>query len=574
MQRARTWMAAAALALLAGLLVPAVPAAAGSQPGAPTGFDAASSVHRTLNDQNEIVSRTMAYVEWDHPSDWVSLTCYYVRWRLAAKTGRQAGAWQPSEQGAIAPAGRDYYDIDGLVIGETYDFEIRSYSESAGAYSDWVTLNKTMTLASTDSSLSSLTLSSGTLSPAFDPQQWGGVTYTATVANSVASITVTPTANHDEATITVKGAEVASGTASSAISLATGPNYIQVGVAAEYGAYYRTYSLNVVRAGPAGSLAAPTGLTLDQGRADGKHVITLAYTLPTGATEAVLEYRQIKGAASAAQWSTTGVIDLTTSGGKIKTPLYHSVDYAVRVAGKNSSGTGAWATATFTAHTTPYWPLNVAVTSGDGSLVVSWDPPVDKGAPDATITSYAVRWRPVPDDPCCPWPDGSGQDVGDVETYTIGGLTNNRVYEVQVSAFNNLGGGIFSESVRATPAELQGSPPQLQQQIPEPEQVPEQQQAAAPEPLAKPGAVRDVQTAIAGTALTVTWSAPQDGGEPSQYVVRLKTPNKGKAKVKRVDADATSVTFGKVKAGTHTVYVRAKNDTGGGSWTNIKVTVP
>ena len=48
---------------------------------------------------------------------------------LPAAAGSQPGAWQPSEQGAIAPANEDYYDIDGLTIGETYYFQIRSYSE-------------------------------------------------------------------------------------------------------------------------------------------------------------------------------------------------------------------------------------------------------------------------------------------------------------------------------------------------------------------------------------------------------------------------------------------------------------
>ena len=118
--------------------------------------------------------------------------------------------------------------------------------------------------------------------------------------------------------------------------------------------------------------------------------------------------------------------------------------------------------------------------------------------------------------------------------------------------------------------ELEGQeqPQQEQGTLAEARKVP------VPEPPAKPGAVQDVQAAIDGRRVTVTWSAPQEGGEPSQYVVRLKSPNKGKAKVKRVDADATSVTFGKVKAGTYTVYVRAKNDTGGGKWTKIEVAVP
>lgn len=558
-------------ALLAALLVlPASPAAASEQPDAPSNLIAVSSVHGSRDAQNEIFYTTISYVQWDRPADRADISCYYVRWRVAAQNGNPAGAWQPSEQGAIAPKSFDYHDIDGLTIGETYDFEVRSYSESLGAYSDWVTLNKTLTRASTDSSLKSLTLSSGTLSPAFEPEEWGGVTYTATVANSVETITFTPTANNEEATITFKGAEIASGTASDAISLVPGPNYFNIRVRAEFGSYWRTYTVNVIRAAPSGRLAAPTGLTLTQDMADQKHRITLTWTLPTGATEAVLEYRQVKSTG----WSTAGVIDLSTSGGKIHAHLGHNVDYAVRVAGKNSSGTGAWATATFIPYTTPYWPLNVVAVSGDESLVVSWDPPVDKGAPGAVITGYSVRWRPLPEDPCCPWSEASSQDVGDVQSHTIEDLTNNQVYEVQVRAFNGLGGGVWSETARGTPAELMGSPPQNQFYGGGAGSNADDQDSVLGAPLAKPGAVLDVQATIDGRRVTVTWSAPQDGGEPDQYVVRLKTSKKGKAKFRRVDAGTTTATFGKVKSGEHTVYVRAKNDTGGGKWTKIVITVP
>ena len=583
MRKTRTWTTAAAASLLAALLaLSAAPAAASSQPDAPSNLSAVSSVLGTRDAQNQIVHTTMSYVTWDRPTDRSDITCYYVRWRVAAKNGQPAGPWQPSEQGAVVPKYFDYHDIDGLTIGETYDFEVRSYSESLGAHSDWVTLNKTATQASTDSSLKSLTLSSGTLSPAFEPEGWGDVIYTATVANSVTSITFTPTATDgDTSTISFKDSEIASGTASDAISLAVGPNYFEIVVSAEYGAYTRRYSVNVIRAGPSGRLAAPTGLTLEQDTADLKHRITLSWTLPTGATEAVLEYREVGNTASVPQWSVAGVIDLTTSGGKINTQLRDNVEYAVRVAGKNSSGTGAWATATFTAHSTPYWPLNVAAASGDASLAVSWDPPVDKGAPDAVITGYRVRWRPLPEDPCCPWSDAQSQDLGNVGSYTIADLTNNQAYEVQVRAFNNLGAGVWSETVRATPAEVMGSP--LQEQTPPQQQQSQQQQqqqepttedATESEPLSKPGAVSDMQVTIDGRRVTVTWSAPQQGGEPNQYVVRLKTPDKGKAKVKRVDADTTSATFGKIKAGTHTIFVRAKNEAGGGKWTKTEITVP
>ena len=107
-------------------------------------------------------------------------------------------------------------------------------------------------------------------------------------------------------------------------------------------------------------------------------------------------------------------------------------------------------------------------------------------------------------------------------------------------------------------------------------QGPPDEEDAESAPLAEPGTVPYVQAVAYGKSVIVMWSSPSpyDGGEPDQYVVRLKTDNKGKAKTKRVDADTNNVTFGKVKSGTHTVYVRAKNDAGGGKWAKTQVTVP
>jgi hypothetical protein len=72
--------------------------------------------------------------------------------------------------------------------------------------------------------LTGLTITTATLAPAFASTTY---TYGSSVTNAVASVTVTPTsATADE--ITVNGIVVASGTASGAISLATGLNTITI----------------------------------------------------------------------------------------------------------------------------------------------------------------------------------------------------------------------------------------------------------------------------------------------------------------------------------------------------------
>ena len=95
--------------------------------------------------------------------------------------------------------------------------------------------------------LSSLTLSSGTLSPVFT----GSTTnYTADVANSVASITLTPTTGTPGATIEVDGQAVASGSASQVIALAEGSNTVTVTLTE--GGDTTTYTLTITRAASSG----------------------------------------------------------------------------------------------------------------------------------------------------------------------------------------------------------------------------------------------------------------------------------------------------------------------------------
>ncbi len=97
--------------------------------------------------------------------------------------------------------------------------------------------------ASSDATLSALSLSTGTLSPTFTS---GTTSYTATVANSVTSITVMPTRTQANATITVNGTSVNSGSASGAISLTVGSNTITVIVTAQDGTT-STYTVSVTR---------------------------------------------------------------------------------------------------------------------------------------------------------------------------------------------------------------------------------------------------------------------------------------------------------------------------------------
>jgi len=131
--------------------------------------------------------------------------------------------------------------------------------------------------ASSDATLSALTLSSGSLSPGFAS---GTLAYTASVANSVSSLIVTPTTNDANATATVNGASPAT-----PVTLALGSNTVTVQVTAQEtvqvsaqdGVTTQSYTVAVTRA--ASSDATLSALALSQGSLSPSFTSgTLAYT--------------------------------------------------------------------------------------------------------------------------------------------------------------------------------------------------------------------------------------------------------------------------------------------------------
>ena len=100
-----------------------------------------------------------------------------------------------------------------------------------------------------NANLSSLTLSSGSLSPVFST---GTTSYTTSVTSGTSSITVTPTAADSGATVQVRvnggsWSSVTSGSASGVLALNEGDNPIDVNVAAQ-DSRARTYTVTVTRA--------------------------------------------------------------------------------------------------------------------------------------------------------------------------------------------------------------------------------------------------------------------------------------------------------------------------------------
>jgi len=127
---------------------------------------------------------------------------------------------------------------------------------------------------SSDANLANLTLSSGNLNPVFAS---GTTSYTANVSNATTSITISPTTIDNTATLTVNGAQLASGASSAPIALAVGNNTITTVVTAQDGTTKMTYTVVVTRAKSSNAnladLAVGSG-TLNPGFATGTNNYT------------------------------------------------------------------------------------------------------------------------------------------------------------------------------------------------------------------------------------------------------------------------------------------------------------
>lgn len=111
--------------------------------------------------------------------------------------------------------------------------------------STFITYQVTVTRElSSDATLTALKLSTGDLAPAISS---GAEFYTASVANSVRSITLSPTVTHPNATVKVNGITVASGLTSAPIALVVGSNIIATIVTAEDGVTTKTYTATIIR---------------------------------------------------------------------------------------------------------------------------------------------------------------------------------------------------------------------------------------------------------------------------------------------------------------------------------------
>lgn len=113
---------------------------------------------------------------------------------------------------------------------------------------------------SSDATLSALTISAGTLSPAFAS---GTTSYTANAANSVSSVDITATVNQADASLTINGSPAVSSTAT-AVDLNVGENIITILVTAQDESTTDTYTITITRAAAADASIDPAATDFDK----------------------------------------------------------------------------------------------------------------------------------------------------------------------------------------------------------------------------------------------------------------------------------------------------------------------
>jgi len=187
-----------------------------------------------------------------------------------------------------------YLFTDHTAGDSVYDIPV-PWDGSFGAY---------LPVAFSDAALSGLILSSGTLDPDFSS---GTYAYAASVAQSVESVTVMPTANDANVTIEVNGAAVSSGTASDGIALSVGSNTITIVVTAQDGATTQTYTVTVTREGDLG----PSTYTVTLNQATGG-TATASHTSATAGTPVTLGISSLGANYSFVRWDVSPSVTWTS----------------------------------------------------------------------------------------------------------------------------------------------------------------------------------------------------------------------------------------------------------------------
>ena len=185
-----------------------------------------------------------------------------------------------------------------LVVGPNTVTVVVTAQDGTTTKTYTITVNRAL---SADADLSSLKMSKGIFSPAFDSAT---TAYTDAIGNAITTVTVTPTTDDPNATVKVNGNPVTSGTPSNAISIPVGSKKITVTVTAQDGKTTKNYAVTVNRPGSnndnLSSLKTSKGVfsptfasgTLSYGDAVGNTITSITVTPTTSDPDATVSVNQ------------------------------------------------------------------------------------------------------------------------------------------------------------------------------------------------------------------------------------------------------------------------------------------
>ena len=484
---------------------------------------------------------------------------------------------------------------------------------------------------SADATLSALSLSAGTISPAFSATTYA---YMLTVGNDVSSATVTATANHGRATLKagLSGSlsTISGGTPSAAISLAVGANAVQVEVTAQDGTTRQTYTITVTRGVPPNR--APTvadgiddvTIVNESGTQDvslsgvfsdaDSNSLTVTARSSDDAKAAVSvagDYSKLTVTAKARGTATITVTADDGNGGTV------SDTFTVRVKASPVVASALADVNDLMAGTMHEVSLSGVFSDADNdSLTISAD------SRDETVATASVT------------PDGSTLTVGAVAEGTITievvaqDADGNRVSDFLEVIVLELPGPVVGLTLENTPDGLNVSwqPPEsggaVKNYIVYAQPVKggagsgmtktpkaskrsvtyanvdagqtykiwvRAQNAAGkgervhdtietpPAPTDAPGPVVNLQLSATADSVTVTWEAPATGGTPSRYIahVRPEGGEAGSGETRYPKTKKPEATFHGLEAGkTYKIWVRAENTVGKGERVHETITLP
>ncbi len=181
--------------------------------------------------------------------DNMSIEIIYENLEYGGSSGAARMGWSTGDNPSPGGTeGVDYYefpasgDADAIVLLPNR----RGPSGQVGTYQSSLVDGVVTNVLADNNNIVGLDISSGTLAPSVTSAITG---YSASVSSDVESITLTPTLESTEATMTVNNAALSSGDTSQAIALSSGLNEIVILVTAQDGSE-KTYTISVLRGEP------------------------------------------------------------------------------------------------------------------------------------------------------------------------------------------------------------------------------------------------------------------------------------------------------------------------------------